>query len=72
MNPAFSDTTDGPPVRPSTLIAEALVERQSARQIVARAYGLGLPDPTVEVILAACGSTAGLIDGSDLAQTDHD
>jgi hypothetical protein len=42
------------------LIAEALVERQTAREIVARACALGLPDPTMEVILAACGSTAGL------------
>jgi len=61
-----------PSVRPSTLIAEALIERQSARQIVARAYGLGLPNPTVEVILAACGSTAGLADSAVIAQTDHD
>ena len=73
MTSAFPDTTaSGPCPRPSTLIAEALVERQSARQIVARAYGLGLPDPTVEVILAACGSTAGLSDGAVMAQTDHD
>ena len=49
----------GPSLRPSTLIAEALVERQSSRQIVARACALGLPDPTMEVILAACGCTAG-------------
>ena len=59
-------STDVPPARPegshprsSTLIAEALVERQSPRQIVARACALGLPDPTMEVILAACGCTAG-------------
>ena len=46
-------------LRPSTLIAEALVERQSPRQIVARACALGLSNPRLEVILAACGSTAG-------------
>jgi len=59
-------------VRPSTLIAEALIECQSAREIVTRAYTLGLPDPTVEVILAACGSTAGLSYGAVMAQSDHD
>lgn len=49
----------GPCVRASTLIAEALVERKNARQIVAAACRMELPDPTVEVILAACGCTAG-------------
>lgn len=58
IDPTVS-TTSGQCPRPSTLIAEALVERQSAREIVARACALGLPDPTMEVILAACGSTAG-------------
>lgn len=52
-------STDKPCVRASTLIAEALVERKNARQIVAAACRLELPDPTVEIILAACGCTAG-------------
>ncbi len=73
MSSVYTDASStSPPVRPSTLIAEALIERQSARQIVARAYGLGLPDPTVEAILAACGSTAGLADSAVSAQADHD
>lgn len=73
MSSASPDTeTVSPAVRPSALIAEALIERQSARQIVARAYTLGLPDPTVEVILAACGSTAGLSYGAVMAQSDQD
>ena len=69
---AIDASSTNPTVRPSTLIAEALIGRQSARQIVARAYGLGLPDPTVEVILAACGSTAGLAETALPGQMDHD
>lgn len=58
-------------VRPSTLIAEALVERQSPREIVARACALGLSDPKLEVILAACGSTAGTAVLTPVTRTEH-
>jgi hypothetical protein len=43
------------PARPSALIARALVERQSARQIADRATEMGLPRTMVQVIVAACG-----------------
>jgi hypothetical protein len=41
--------------RPSALIAQALVERQSAGQITARANEMGLPSAMTKVIVAACG-----------------
>lgn len=46
--------SNGPAPRVSTLIAEALVERQSARQIIVRAAELGLPKNVTRVVLAAC------------------
>ncbi len=54
-------TTPAPsrlPSRPSALIAQALVERQSARQITARANEMGLPGAMTRVIVAACGCTS--------------
>lgn len=50
QSPASGETAP----RVSTLIAEALVERQSARQIVVRAAELGLPRNVTRVVLAAC------------------
>ncbi|CAA9552237.1 MAG: hypothetical protein AVDCRST_MAG33-985 [uncultured Thermomicrobiales bacterium] len=60
-----------PAIRPSALIAEALVERQSPREIVARACALGLSDPKLEVILAACGCTAGTADRGPVARAER-
>ena len=44
--------------RPSLLIAEALVERQSPGQITARALRLGLPQGLTQAMLVTCCATA--------------
>ena len=49
---------DVPTARPSQVIAEALVERYGPSQIALKADRLGLPQPLMRAILAACCATA--------------
>lgn len=46
------------PARPSRVIAEALVERQSPCQILDRATTLGFPEQLTQIMVVVCGATA--------------
>lgn len=55
MLPASSEEAA---LRPSQLIAEALLQRQGPGQITARAAALGFPRSLTKAIVIACTSTA--------------
>lgn len=54
------------PMRPSQVIAEALLERHSPSQITSRAARLGLPRPLTRAMVIACCATA--VDTSSIPQ----
>lgn len=45
---------DAAPLRPSRIIAEALVERQEPNQILARALRVGMSPSLTRAVVAAC------------------
>lgn len=47
-------TGDGTAIRPSRLIAEALVHRHSRDEVENRAQELGLPSDLVETVVSVC------------------